>query len=62
MTESEAVKLAVEGINLSAIRILETENNITAKFHIYMALGYISQTLEAINTRLETLESEKEND
>ena len=62
MTESEAVKLAVEGINLSAIRILETDNIITVKFHIYMALGYISQTLEGINARLETLESEKRND
>lgn len=58
MTDSEAVRIACEGIENCARVILETREPDRIRFHLHMALGYISQTIEIINSRLEQLESE----
>lgn len=63
MTDIEAIKIALEGTENAARKLLEDDRPVESKFfYIFIALGFISQTMGIISARLEALENEDRND
>lgn len=59
MTDIEAIKIALEGIENAAKKLVEDDRPCASKFfYTFVALGFISQTMGIISARLETLENE----